>query len=618
MSPVTLEDAPTPTPPSGVPTGRGAGFMTWLRGLSLRRRWLNLLLAILLIAAVILAFRVIGNPTSTAPVERTATVTRGTVTASVTGSGNTESSVATPVSFITNGVVTAINVKPGDKVTNGQPLATIDPATATNNLRTAQAQLAGDQAALAQAAAGPTAVKQQQDQAAIAIAQQSLNSANATLANVKKQQSIDQSTLSTAVSNAQKALDIAQRSADTSVQAAQASFNTTEAQQNQTVSNACSVTTTTAPTTSNSSAAPTTKATAPATAAPLIQLNAYSVPMTTSDSSACTNAKNVRDSTLRQAQIAITTAKNSAATSVNSARTALDSAKRTQTSTLAADQGNIISSQQAVNSAQGDLTNAQLTAQADLHPQTPDQIAQAAATVDSAQVAVTSAQQALDQTTITAPQDGTVLAVNGHVGQVSGSGSSSAGTSSTGGTGSTSNASATSSSTPTGFIVIANQSELAVTADIAEADAAKIKLGQLANVTFPATGATAQGSVTQITPQSTVTNNVVLYPVQVSLNTTPAGVGVGATASLSVTTGTAVGVLQAPTSAITTLGDRHTVTVRRNGTDTVVPIEIGLTGDTNTEITSGVNDGDVLILPTTVAGAAGGAAGGTGARTGGG
>ena len=100
--------------------------------------------------------------------------------------------------------------------------------------------------------------------------------------------------------------------------------------------------------------------------------------------------------------------------------------------------------------------------------------------------------------------------------------------------------------------MIANPSELAVTANIAEADAAKVQLGQAARITFPATNATATGTVTQITPQSTVTNNVVQYPVQVSLATAPPGVGVGNTASLSITTGTKSGVLVAPTSAITT------------------------------------------------------------------
>jgi multidrug efflux pump subunit AcrA (membrane-fusion protein) len=74
---------------------------------------------------------------------RTVAVTRATVTSSVTGSGNAASSVSTPVSFQTAGTVTAVNVKPGDTVTSGEVLATIDPTSARSTLQTAKDQLAG-------------------------------------------------------------------------------------------------------------------------------------------------------------------------------------------------------------------------------------------------------------------------------------------------------------------------------------------------------------------------------------------------------------------------------------------------------------------------------------------
>ena len=79
-------------------------------------------------------------------------------------------------------------------------------------------------------------------------------------------------------------------------------------------------------------------------------------------------------------------------------------------------------------------------------------------------------------------------------------------------------------------------------------------------MTFPATNGSATGTVTQITPQSTVTNNVVLFPITVALDTAPPGVKVGSTASLTITDGIATGVLEVPTAAITTVGTNHTVT----------------------------------------------------------
>src|SRR5690242_1327619 len=100
-----------------------------------RTPWINGGLAVLLAIAVVLAFTVIGNPSAPPVPVRTAVVTRGDVTATVTGSGNTDSQLSTPVSFLTDGTVTAVNVKPGDTVTVGQVLATVDAAPSQLNLR---------------------------------------------------------------------------------------------------------------------------------------------------------------------------------------------------------------------------------------------------------------------------------------------------------------------------------------------------------------------------------------------------------------------------------------------------------------------------------------------------
>jgi HlyD family secretion protein len=300
----------------------------------------------------------------------------------------------------------------------------------------------------------------------------------------------------------------------------------------------------------------------------------------TTEKNALTNARNTRTSTLQADQQAITTA------------------KQNQKNTLLNDQKAIDSAEAQVTSAESNVRSAQLSQQANLHPQTPEQIAQARANVDSAQVTVDSARRGVNETTLLAPQDGKVLSVANKVGEVATGGISAGSGSATTGSGTNSAANTAATSSGTGFIVIANPSQLAVTANIAEADAAKVQLGQAARITFPATSATATGTVTQITPQSTVTNNVVQYPVQVSLATAPPGVGVGNTASLSITTGTKSGVLVAPTSAITSTGNRHTVVVRRGEQDVTVPVEIGIVGDTTTEIVGGVNEGDQLVLPT--------------------
>lgn len=135
-------------------------------------------------------------------------------------------------------------------------------------------------------------------------------------------------------------------------------------------------------------------------------------------------------------------------------------------------------------------------------------------------------------------------------------------------------------------------------ASVAEADVTKVKVGQAAEVSFAATDKTVDGKVTGISTEQTVTNNVVTYDVTVTLTGNSESIRIGQTASLTITTGSAENVLIAPSSAITTVGDRSTVTRRANGTDSTITVETGLVGTTGTEITSGLSDGDTLVVPT--------------------
>jgi multidrug efflux pump subunit AcrA (membrane-fusion protein) len=546
-----------PAPPAAPPPPPQTRSGLWQRLRGARRRTLliNIGLALLVIIILVFALMTAFAPRENPNPVRTVAVTRGTVTASVTASGNSESSLATPVSFVTNGVLKTVDVKPGDVVTTGQVLATIDPASAQTTLDTALAQLANAQAALAQAQAGPTDIKRQQDALAITQAQQSVDAANDTLSTARE-------------AEGPRPEVHRHRDQERAGQARHRHPGPERAGQ-------------------HGGAEP---AVVPA-GVPDDHADdclgrhrehrfEFHQQRLHSQKNALINARNTRTSTLQADQQAITTA------------------KQNQKNTLLNDQKAIDSAEAQVTSAESNVKSAQLSQQANLHPQTPEQIAQARANVDSAQVSVDSAQRGVNETTLVAPQDGKVLSVANKVGEVTTGGSSlgSSGTTSGGSANAAANTAATSSGT--GFIVIANPSQLAVTANIAEADAAKVQLGQAARITFPATSATATGTVTQITPQSTVSNNVVQYPVQVSLATAPPGIGVGNTASLSITTGTKSGVLVAPTSAITSTGNRHTVVVRRGDQDVTVPVEIGIVGDTTTEIVGGVNEGDQLVLPT--------------------
>jgi HlyD family secretion protein len=448
----------------------------------MRRRTvvINAVLALALVGTAAGGWLAIGTPSAaTAATSQTTTVTRGSVTSTVTASGNSASANTRDVAFAGSGTIREIFVKAGAHVASGAKLARLDDTDAKASLRTARASLASAQAQLSTANAGQTSAERARGAAQLSAAQVSVDNANTQLT----------------AANQSYALDKTQQ--DAMVAAA--------------------------------------------------------------NTSALAQAKRTRESTLLKDSQAISSAQGQLATA------------RTQ-----------LASQRASNAV-------------DAQPAKPGTVAAAQAQVDSAQVQVDSAQTALDKTLLLAPISGTVAAVNGTVGGSSGGSSSSSGTSNT----STSSSSNSSSSSSSSFITMTDLSRLQVTAAVAEADAVKVKLGQAATVTFSAAGLSVTGKVTAIDVEQTVTNNVVTYGVTITLTNPPSSLRIGQTASVVITADTKDNVLRTASNAVTTRGTQSTVTVRRNGKDQVVTVKTGLAGDGGTEITSGVAEGDTLVVPAT-------------------
>ncbi|MGW4898334.1 efflux RND transporter periplasmic adaptor subunit, partial [Kitasatospora sp. NPDC004240] len=87
---------------------------------------------------------------------RTATVAKGTVLATVSGSGTLVSPSDAAQDFTTGGRLTSVKVAVGDTVTKGQVLATVDTTTAQQQVDAAQAAVNTAEAALTKAEAGVT------------------------------------------------------------------------------------------------------------------------------------------------------------------------------------------------------------------------------------------------------------------------------------------------------------------------------------------------------------------------------------------------------------------------------------------------------------------------------
>lgn len=238
------------------------------------------------------------------------------------------------------------------------------------------------------------------------------------------------------------------------------------------------------------------------------------------------------------------------------------------------------------------------------------------AKVDQAQLDVDNAESALSATTLTAPGAGTVTAINGTVGQQTGSGSNSSNSAAGAASSSSSSASGgqsgqqSSSSSSTGFIDLTDMGNLVVNTSVAEIDVSKVKVGQKATVALNATpDQPLQATVSSIDLTPTTSSNVVSYGAKLALSNPPSGLRPGQSASVVITVAEADGVLSVPAAAVRTSGTTNVVTVEQNGQPVSREVEVGVRGESTVEIKSGLNEGDSVVLtaasPTTSSGSNG-------------
>jgi multidrug efflux pump subunit AcrA (membrane-fusion protein) len=222
----------------------------------------------------------------------------------------------------------------------------------------------------------------------------------------------------------------------------------------------------------------------------------------------------------------------------------------------------------------------------------------------NAKLALQLAQDKLAGTTITAPVAGRVLSVAGTVGTQQSPGDS-------------------------GFIVLGEVADTAVRAEFSEADIAHLAVGQTATITLPnRDGAQIKGKVSQIDPAGTTSGRLVRYGVLIAFDEVPADLLLGQSANVSVVTASAADVRYVSSAAVRSVdsGGAHSgstaggstaggstaggstaggsavdsgsavVTVRSAGHDERRTVQVGLRGDQYTEIRSGLQEGDVLVV----------------------
>lgn len=240
-------------------------------------------------------------------------------------------------------------------------------------------------------------------------------------------------------------------------------------------------------------------------------------------------------------------------------------------------------------------------------------LASARAAVRSDKLAVQSAEEAVSDTKLLAPDDGTIVSLSGEVGEnVSGTGTSKASTSSSSsgssgsagsaaapaagragtGTGSGSTGSSGSGSS-SAFAVLSNLNSMQLVVALSESEIVHVHSGQPATVTVEALeGAKLAAHVVSVATLSSSSSGVVSYDVTFQLDQTAAGLRPGMSGSAEVVVRQEEGV-NVPTSAIS----GSTVTVVQGATQVRRRVVAGLAGNSSTIVLSGLRAGEEVALP---------------------
>lgn len=137
------------------------------------------------------------------------------------------------------------------------------------------------------------------------------------------------------------------------------------------------------------------------------------------------------------------------------------------------------------------------------------------------------------------------------------------------------------------------------TLTVSEVDVTSIKSGQKVTLTMDAfPDNTLTGTVLAVNTSGSVSSNVTSYTVSVLLDNTDLDIYTNMAVSATIITSTKDEVILITSTAVHTSGQKSTVQIMKDNQVTSVDVQTGESNDTQTEITSGVNEGDVVVTST--------------------
>jgi macrolide-specific efflux system membrane fusion protein len=166
------------------------------------------------------------------------------------------------------------------------------------------------------------------------------------------------------------------------------------------------------------------------------------------------------------------------------------------------------------------------------------------------------------------------------------------------GTSAASSASSSSAASTTGQIEVMDLSRLQIAGQASETDVPKLKMGQTATVTASALGSeTVVGKVCSLSLVGTQISGVTSFGVTVCIDGANPSLLVGMSATAAVVTNRADGAVLVPSLAVKTVGGQQVVTVlgADGKTQTNVPVSVGITNGSETQIMSGLSSGATVV-----------------------
>ena len=135
-----------------------------------------------------------------------------------------------------------------------------------------------------------------------------------------------------------------------------------------------------------------------------------------------------------------------------------------------------------------------------------------------------------------------------------------------------------------------------VSVNLSEIDVSVIELGQKAVITLDSIpDKTFIGKVIGVDRIGQTTSGVTQYPAIIQLDSSSTEILPNMTVTTNIITDRKDNVLLVPLNTVQTQGGQSYVTVLVDGKSQSIPVEIGLSSDTQTEIVSGLNEGDLVV-----------------------